>query len=231
MKSTREWLKTTAVATALWTAAVDISRADDEDVTVWVTRSGPRFEAALGVQSWPALSDLDVAQDGSFDNIGFNLGMAVHFPWKRIGRSELLAGVDLAFLSNESDIGFTSDTLVARNAYITPSLKWMFANSYSLDAGIGYYYLDMAEIAGEYPAYFETRLWDEGAVGGYVGATVDIPNRDPSKNHGISINLKVHFVEFGRVSDELIVAPVTLGPDAGDLSGPIYAIQFGYRWR
>ena len=82
---------------------------------------------------------------------------------------------------------------------------------YSLDAGLGYYYLDMAEIAGEYPAYWETRLWDEGSVGGYVGASFDFANSDPSKNHGMTVNLKIHFVEFGRVSDELVNLPRNAG--------------------
>ena len=233
MKSTREWLRTVAFATALLVGAGDISQAAEEEVTVWVTRSGPRWEAAIGAHSWPALADLDVASEGSFDNAGFNLSLAVHVPWKRIDRSELPAGIDLGFMSNESDIRYRYDTLVARNGYITPSIKWMFGHHhrYSLDAGLGYYFLDMTEIAGEYPAYWETRLWEEGSVGGYIGGTFDFASTDPSKSHGITVNLKIHFVEFGRVSDELVTFPSTLGPDAGDLSGPIYAMQLGYRWR
>ena len=231
MKIKGKWTVFSALAAALWLAPFDISQAADDEVTVWVSKPGPRWEVALGVQSWPSLADIDAFEDGSFDNVGFNIGMAVHFPWKRVGRSELLAGVDLGFLSNESDIGFTSDTLVARNMYLTPSVKWMFGRRYSLDAGLGYYYLDMAEIAGEYPDYWETRLWDDGGLGGYVGATFDFPNPDPTKGHGVTVNLKIHFVDYGRVSDELLVFPVTLGPDAGDLSGPIFAMQLGYRWR
>ena len=233
MRSTMEWLKVAAVIPTLWVAAVDISEAAEDEVTVWVSRSVPRWEAALGVQSWPALTDLDVVRDGAFDTVGFNLSLAVHFPWKRVGRGELLAGIDLGFMMNESNIGFTSDTLMARNGFFTPSLKWMFGSSsrYSIDVGLGYYYLDMAEIAGEYPAYLETRLWEDGALGAYLGTTLDFANSGPGKSHGMTVNLKVHFAEFGRVSDELIVLPVTLGENAGDLSGPIYALQFGYRWQ
>ena len=168
MRSTKEWLPP-AVITMLSIVACDISQAAEDDVTVWVSRPGPRWEFALGVQSWPALADLGIPNEGAFDNVGFNLSGAVHWPYRRFGRSELLAGADLGFMSHESDIRFTSDTLVARNVYFTPSIKWMFANRYSLDVGLGYYFQDMAEIAGEYPNSLETRLWEDGSIGGYIG--------------------------------------------------------------
>ena len=218
--------------TVLMISFADVTWAEDE-VAVWVSNPNPRWEIGIGVQSWPALADLEVASDGSFDEIGFNLSFAVHVPVSRLGRSELLAGVDLGLLSNESNIRFTSDTLIARNGYITPSIKWMFGRGhrYSLDAGIGYYLQDVAEVAGEYPEFRETQLWEEGSVGGYVGGTFDFGNAQPGKSHGIMLSVKVHFVEFGRVRDEAGFPPPTLGQDAGDLSGPIYAAQIGYRWR
>ena len=233
MKSTRNCIHSAALIAALLIATSDISRAAEEEVTVWVTSSQPRWEIAIGAHSWPGLADLDVAREGSFDEIGFNLSFAGHMPVRRLGQGQLYAGIDLGLMSNESNIRFTSDTLIARNGYITPSVKWMFGHHhrYSLDAGIGYYLQDVAEIAGEYPAYWETQLWEDGAVGGYIGGTFDFGSSDPGKSHGVSVNLKVHFVEFGRVNDEEIIYPVTLGQDAGSLSGPIYAFQIGYQWR
>ena len=231
MKITMDWKKAAALAATFTVGLCDISLAAEDDVTVWVSRSGPRWEAALGVQSWPGLTDLDIASEGSFDNVGFSLSLAAHWPYKNFGRSELLAGIDLGFISHESDIRFTSDSLVARNAYITPSVKWMFANRYSFDAGFGYYILDMAEIVGEYPAYWETQLWEDGSAGGYIGATFDFPTKERGQDHGVTLNVKIHFVDFGRVQDEFTGLPETLGPDAGNLSGPIYALQLGYRWR
>ena len=233
MGSTGKLLKRSLVSAAIIMVPIaDVTWAEDE-VVVWVSNPRPRWEIAIGTHSWPALADLEVASDGSFDEIGFNLNFGVHVPVSRIGRSELLAGVDLGLLSNESNIRFTSDTLVARNGYITPSIKWMFGRGhrFSIDAGAGYYLQDVAEVAGEYPAYFETQLWEEGSFGGYVGGTLDFGSAQPGKNHGVMLNFKVHFVEFGRVRDEAGFYRTTLGQDAGDLSGPIYAAQIGYRWR
>jgi hypothetical protein len=102
---------------------------------------------------------------------------------------------------------------------------------YSIDAGIGYYLLDMVELAGEYPMSFETQLWEESTVGGYVGATIDIGGGDPGRNRGVMLSFKTHFVDFGVVRDENALLPQTLGPNAGDLSGPVYMAQIGYRWR
>lgn len=233
MKRTMDRTKSAALAAALLAATGDISHGAEEGVTVWVTSSQPRWEVAIGAHNWPGLADLNVAREGSFDAIGFNLSLAGHMPVRRLGRGQLYAGIDLGLMSNESDIRFRSDTLVARNGYITPSVKWMFGHQhrYSLDAGIGYYLQDVAEVASGYGTYWETQLWEDGAVGGYVGGTLDFGSSEPGKTHGISVNLKVHFVEFGRVSDEDIVFPVTLGQDAGRLSGPIYAFQIGYQWQ
>ena len=229
----RTALTATAIAPILFFVG-GVSWADDEEgVTVWVSNPNPRLEISIGPHSWPALADLDVASEGSFDEIGFNLNLGIHMPVRRYGRSELLAGIDLGLLSNESDIRFRSDTLVARNGYITPSVKWVFGRGhrYSLDAGLGYYLQDVAEVAGEYPAYWETQLWEDGAVGGYLGGTIDFANGDPTNNNGIMLSCKIHFVEFGSVQDEEGIFPETLGRDAGNLSGPIYTLQLGYRWR
>jgi hypothetical protein len=141
MKNTRDWAKTAALAAALLITMSDISRAEEEGVTVWVTPSQPRWEFAVGAHSWPGLAGLDLAREGSFDEVGLNLSLAGHMPVRRLGRGQLYAGIDLGLMSNESNIRFRSDTLIARNGYITPSVKWMFGyrHRYSLDAGIGYY--------------------------------------------------------------------------------------------
>ena len=219
MKSTREWIKSAALAAALLITTGDISHAEEEGVTVWVSSSQPRWEIGIGVQSWPGLADLNVASEGSFDEVGLNLSFAGHMPVRRLGRGQLYAGIDLGLMSNESDIRFSSDTLIARNGYITPSVKWMFGyhHRYSLDAGIGYYLQDVAEVASGYGTYWETQLWEDGAVGGYIGGTFDFGSSEPGKTHGVSVNLKVHFVEFGHVNDEGFIYPETLGQDAGNL--------------
>jgi hypothetical protein len=223
------WLRLAGLTVAL-VAPVSAPRAQDD--VDWVTTHRGRYEIAIGAHSWPALADLDVAQSGEFDQAGFNISLAAHWPVKRFSDSELLAGVDLGLFNNDSNIRFISDSLTARNGYITPSVKWMFGNRhrYSLDAGIGYYLQDITEIAGEYPIIWETQLWEESAVGAYIGGTIDFRGGDPARSRGMMMSLKIHFVDFGTVRDDDFLPP-TLGQDAGRLTGPVYMYQVGYRWR
>ena len=199
----------------------------------WVSTSRPRYEIAIGAHSWPGIADLEFTTDGSFDEVGPNLGFAVHWPVRRFAYSELLAGLDLTMFSNESSVTFISEDVVARNGYLAGSVKWMFGriHRYSIDAGVGYYLLDIAEVAGDFPDFYETQLWEDSSLGGYIGGTVDFRGGDSAKRHGFMASVKVHFVEFENIRDEDPFAPVTLGQDAGDLSGPVYMIQVGYRWR
>ena len=203
-----------------------------QDDVEWVTTSRGRYEIAIGAHSWPGLADLDVAAAGDFDQTGFNVSLAAHWPVMRFADSELLAGIDLGLFNNDSDIRFISESLTSRNGYLVPSVKWMFGrrHRYSLDAGVGYYLADIAEVFSDYPLYGETVLWEEGAVGGYLGGTIDFRGGEPARSRGAMMSLKVHFVDFGPVRDEGRLPP-TLGRDAGRLEGPVYMYQVGYRWR
>lgn len=203
-----------------------------QDDVEWVTTSRGRYEIAIGGNSWPGLADLDAARTGEFDETGFSLNLAAHWPVRRFADSELLVGIDLGVLTNDSNIRFISESLTARNGYLVPSVKWMFGrrHRYSLDAGAGYYLQDIAEVITAYPLYGETRLWEEGAAGAYLGGTIDFRGGEPSRSRGLMMSLKVHFVEFGTVRDEQRLPP-TLGADAGRLTGPVYVYQVGYRWR
>jgi hypothetical protein len=220
------------IALAGLTLVVNAAARADEDVE-WVTKARGRYEIAIGVHSWPGIADLEPARAGGFEDVGFNLSAAGHWPLQRFGASELLLGIDLGLFSNESDLRFITDDVMARGGYITPSIKWMFGHRhrYSLDAGVGYYMVDIAEIAGEYPLTIETQLWENGAVGGYAGITVDFNGGVPTNSRGVMLTFKTHFFELDAVSDEEPFFPATLGPDAGDLSGPVYMLQVGYRWR
>jgi len=201
-----------------------------EEQIDWVTTSRPRYEIALGVHSWPGIAELQPAREGSFDETGFNLSMAGHWPMWRFEESEVLFGIDAGLFSNESNVRFITDDVFARAAYLTPSLKWMFGRKhrYSVDAGAGYYLVDIVELSGDYPLTGETELWEEGAVGGYLGVTVDFGG---AKNSGVMLSFKTHFVDFGSVGDQSSLYLPTLGNDAGDLTGPVYMMQVGYRWR
>jgi hypothetical protein len=218
---------------AVLATLLEAAYAQQDESTQWVTTSRPRYEIAIGGHSWPGLADIRPVRDGSFDEAGFNISLSGHWPVKRFARSELLVGGDLGFFSNESSIPFITEDVTARTGYLGPSLKWMFGSNhrYSLDAGLGYYLLDIAEVAGEYPGIFETQLWEDEAIGGYVGGTIDFGGGRPGKSRGFMLSMKVHIVEFEQVRDETPFFPATLGQDAGDIAGPVYMFQVGYRTR
>ncbi len=224
-------ITSTVVIAGAMLLASDVAWTDDD--IEWVTTSRGRYEIAIGVHSWPGIAGLQPARGGEFDEVGLNLSMAGHWPLWRFDKSELLVGVDLGLFSNDSNVRFVTEDLFSRNGYLTPSVKWMFGRKhrYSIDAGAGYYLMDMVELAGDYPLTVETELWEEGAIGGYVGVTVDIGGGDPARNRGVMFSFKTHFVDFGSVHDENTLLPPTLGGSAGDLSGPVYMLQIGYRWR
>ena len=227
--NTAGWRCLTALAAALLVPEGASLAQDDVE---WVPTYRGRYEMAIGAHSWPGLEEIDAARDGEFDPVGFNVNLAAHWPVRRFAGSELLVGLDLGIMTNDSNVRFLSEPVSARNAYLVPSLKWMFGHGhrYSLDAGIGYYMQDIAEVLVEYPLYAETVLWEDGAPGGYIGGTVDFRGGDPARTHGLMMSVKVHFVEFGTVRDEGRLPP-TLGQGAGALAGPIYMAQVGYRWR
>ena len=165
-----------------------------------------------------------------------SLGKTVSFGKRKLDVENLaefdFSGVDIGLFANDSNIRFISESLTARNGYLMPSVKWMFGDRhrYSLDAGVGYYLQDIAEVAGEYPMIWETQLWEDNAIGAYVGGTVDFMGGVPSKSRGVMMSLKVHLVDFGTVRDEGRLPP-TLGQGAGSLAGPVYMYQIGWRWR
>lgn len=193
-----------------------------------------RWEASFGVHAWPAIADIEPFAGGQFDDVGINLAFAVHIRTKQKDEKELLAGFDMGFFPSESNIRLFTEDLSARGMYLTPSLKWMFGRNrhrYSLDAGIGYYLVDIAEVTILGGGYSEFELWQSSGVGGYVGGTWDIGSKDPLKTRGWMLALKVHYFDLGQVRDENAGLPARLGPAAGDMKGPVYQLQFGYRWR
>ncbi len=207
--------------------------AQERDWDPFNAKSRVRYEVAIGTHSWPGAGDLQPAGGGTFDELGFNLGAAIHWPLRRFEKSELLLGVDLSLMSNSSNIpSFLGDVLV-RDAYLGPSLKWVFGqrHRYSLDAGVTFHDIDIADVTSDFYNYAETEIWGQRSVGGYVGGTLDIGAGNPDKRRGMSLAFRVHFVDFGAVADETVLLLPTLGPDAGVLSGPIYVFQIGYRWR
>ncbi len=217
-----------AVAVAIGVAGAAAAEEHEEGA-----RSPWRGDISIGAQTWPGLSDLKPLDGGSFDTTGFSLSVAAHYSWRTFEDSELMIGGDLGFMSNDSSIALSFEDVTARAMYIGPSVKWMFGRThdYSFDFGIMYWDIDFAEVESDYPYYFENVVWDESAVGGYVGMTWDKDAGDPTKESGMTLNLKVHFVDFGDVTGGDPFLLRTFGPVPGRLEGPIYQMQIGYRMR
>ncbi|MBU2678622.1 MAG: hypothetical protein KJP16_16240 [Gammaproteobacteria bacterium] len=196
------------------------------------TSAGARSEVWLALPSWPGLGDLNPVAGGSFKGVGYGIGAAVHWPIRQRENGALLVGVEGAVMATGSDIPVYLDELLARDAYVAVSAKWMMgaARNVSLDLGVAYHLLDIAQLESDYNAAVEFESWEESAPGYFIGAGWDVGASEPGKNSGLSLGLKVHFVDFGTVRDEdIFIAPV-LGRNAGDLRGPMYALQIGYRW-
>lgn len=191
---------------------------------------GKRWEVTLNFQNWASLSDLQPVAVGSFDSLGFGLAGALHWPVKQFEHGALFAGVDAGIAGADSSIRGVASDLIARRAFITPSLKWMFGQDhrFSLDAGIGWHLLDIAETDSGYGATgLEVQYWQNTDVAPFLGLTWDFKGGSAGNRPVFSMGLKVHFVDFGVVGDEIAYVPPTLGPASGELSGPLVMLQFG----
>ncbi len=222
------------IVTLAGTPSLSVAQAPDEELQ---SERRLRKEIFLGYHKWDELAELSPAAGGSFDSNGFNLGAAFHWRMGEWGRSDVLAGLDFALFSNDSNVRHIGDDLISRGLYITPSIKLMFDNGtgpvYALDFGLGYYLVDIADVSFfDFGGYSEDQLWEDSAFGGYLGASVDFPSKKSNRLAGFSMSAKIHFFDLGKVADEgpVFVAPGTLGSDAGSLSGPVVMLQFGYYW-
>ena len=231
MKATPGIKRTLILLATASLAMVSVAAAEQELRTE--ADAGIRSEAWLALPSWPSLNDLQPAAGGSFKQIGYGLGAAAHWPFRRFENGELLLGVEGAIMATDSDVPVLLDDLLARHGYAAVSAKWMMgrARNVSLDAGLGFHLIDIAQLETDYNRAGEFESWEESALGFLIGATWDVGAGTRDNNSGLSLGLRVHFVDFGAVRDEdVFIAPV-LGADAGDLAGPLYALQIGYRWR
>ena len=189
-------------------------------------RADSRYEIWLAMPTWPGLSDLEPTVGGSFKQVGYGIGGSVH--WALPRTRNLMLGIEGAVMATDSDIPVFLDELLARDGYLAVSAKWLLGESRkaSLDAGLGYHLLDIAQLDTDYYYGAEFQTWEEGAVGPFVGFTWD----SGGEVGGLTLGLRAHFVDFGAVQDEDVLGSVVFGRDAGDLTGPMYVVQLGYRW-
>lgn len=216
----------------LWKTAVTLLLANVLGVAVADDESGSwTANFALGYQRWDAVGDLDTEPLGSFDDGGWNAVGSVHGVWREVGRGDLLFGMDLGFMSNDSDIRAPGDSgqLAADVFFLTPSLTWSIGGRRStrlnLEAGGGLYWAEIKEFWNTgYGAAEGTEHFEEIAPGGYLGISADFPLPVREKAWAMNVAARVHYADFGKVE--------ALGKDLGDLDGPITTLQIGltYDW-
>jgi hypothetical protein len=195
---------------------------------------GARWDLSLDMPVWPALVDLQPVAGGSFDDLGFGIGASFHWPVRQLASSDLLLGFDINIAATDSNIRGSYATLLARQLYLGASLKWLFGTgrNKSLDAGIGYHEVDMAQVDAEWYGTWEYEHWSSSKPSAFIGATWDIGAGRPHKKSGLFVGFRAYFADFGRVYDEDFAPPrPTLGPDAGTLNGPLYFLRIGYSAR
>ena len=193
---------------------------------------GSRGEVWLALPMWPALGDLQPVVGGSFKSVGYGLGAAAHWPWKPVRGGDLLVGFEGAIMATDSDIPVILDELLARHLYVAASLKWRLgkARKVSLDAGLAFHLLDIAQLDTDYRSAGEFESWEEDAFGPFVGMTLDFDASESTDDGAATLGLRVHFVNFGTVRDEDVFVSAVLGRDAGKLDGPLAVLYIGYSW-
>jgi len=191
-----------------------------------------RGEIWLALPTWPALGDLQPVVGGSFKSVGYGLGGAVHWPWKAVRGGDLMFGFEGAIMATDSDIPVILDELLARDLYIAASLKWRLGKpgKVSLDAGLAYHLLDIAQLETDYNSAGAFESWEEDSLGPFIGMTLDFGAGENADSGGATLGLRAHFLDFGTVRDEDVLASVVLGRDAGNLDGPLLMLHIGYRW-
>ncbi len=192
--------------------------------------AGMRADISLDLPIWPTLADLDPASGGSFDATGFGIGASAHWPLRRFENSDLLIGIDGTIAATDSSVSGPIGDLLARQLYLGGSIKWQFgdARNVSLDLGLGYHELDMAQVDSEWWGTIEHEHFSESAASGFVGGTWDVGAGQPDQTGGLMLALRVHFADFGTVWDDDRFAWGVLGSDAGTLDGPLYMLRIGY---
>ena len=183
-----------------------------------------RFRLNFGFGLWESQEDLSAVGPGEFDAGPIVIEIGVDRRVAKWGRSDVYIGLDAGLLTTESDLPgqYTSPTSDA--SYVTPSIAVYIgdfdATRFNVRAGVGHYRVEFGEII-DLTTF--NRSFSESAFGSFVGAGIDFPLGAGNGLHSITLATRVHFVDFGDVTQ--------LGPTPGRLEGPIWNVQLGWGWR
>lgn len=187
-----------------------------------------RVSATFGLALWSELGDVQALSGGDFDEAGFAVDLAFHWPVGQIGSATMLAGANLGGVFHGSNIRGLEEgeDLEASALYLTPSLKLAFGKPgerrFYLDAGAGYYAASIDELEDD--CFFSCDVYeyyDDDTFGGYVGLGADFPFGGRSGSFRLATSIQAHFVDFDD--------PFELDGSA-TLGGPIYTLQIGVAW-
>ena len=210
----RERLLLLFVATIVLAVPYQFATAADGDGVFgqyWGIRTG------LNYSSWDGLGDVVPAgRGGEFKTNGVGIEMGAYTSIATVGTSWLFAGVEIGAMGFNTSLLESEPKLESAldAAHITTSLKFRFGESdrnyFDLDAGFGYYlastkYIDCVAI----PNCFASEA-DESVVGGYLGVSGRIWK-------GLVLGARIHQADFGTIN--------AIGPNSGDLKGPIYTVS------
>lgn len=193
---------------------------------------GTHYEIWLGMSSWPALGDLQPAASGEFDNVGFGVGGAIHWPVAQFDESDLLLGIDgYIGATGSNSRGFIGD-MHARQLYLGGAVRWAFGERRNIfaDAGLGYYLVDIAEVSDDWPGG-EDEAWQASRVAASLGLSWDVGAGRDGRRSGWMLGIKAYYADLGTVHDEDGFGLPMLGTDAGRLDGLAYLLQVGYSGR
>lgn len=185
---------------------------------------GARFEMSVGFQSWPDIEDLQPLARGRLDKLRFSVRWALHWPVKQSGDRELLVGFELGLIPN-------TRTPLASGGFLVPSARWRPGQDrrWSVDAGLGFYKANFAEIAGRKPLLGGTDIWNGTGFGGFFGGTWTSASAMGGADGGVTGSFEVHFVDLGTVDGEALVPPQSLGDAAAKLNRGFYQMHLGYQ--
>ena len=209
----------TAIIAGLILPVISIYAAEDSVPSAQGRWSGT---ATAGLLIWSDLNNLEPEAGGDFDSLGFVVELAGHKHVGHWGRADVLVGADLGFFATQSDVPGISEDLTQRGLYLTPSIKFRLGERsrryLNLEAGLGWYQVDITELICSDDNFNNNvcieiaEPYEEDTLGGYLGITGGLGG-------GFIMGLRVHFADFGKVTG--------LGPDTGDLEGPIYIFSVG----